>query len=410
LLDQLHEQEVAARLPPVAAEDFPMSATKTIKKHHSLSLRRMLGFGKSSKKLDISFASAVETKTLTEEVYGGRITSTCVCSHCQSESSTSESFTDLTLAFPDDSAAPGTKSAAGDSRFVVGSHTLPGGRTHPYADHNENVFATIHAAGKTVFLPSMFEQLLKPERLVGSNQYRCSRCESLRDGERRVSITSAPMCLVLTLLRFAFNAKTGSNDKICTDVSYPLTLLVPVVPQIDACGGSPADGSVRSTSKLPPPAPPAVQYVQYGLTGVVIHAGLTSEGGHYYCYARHSRTPSERHGADFAQLSDRGPAATGVVGSDQDSFTDEWYMFNDEHVTSSSFADIRTLAAQFPRDTAYVLFYCRVDRESAGKGTLKERSSSAAGEQLQPHLAALVDEDNAAYQKVRSNFCTARWL
>jgi len=232
----------------------------------------------------------------------------------------------------------------------------------------------------------MFEQFLKPEQLHGNNSYRCDKCECLRNGERRVCIVAAPSCLVLTLLRFAYNAKTGCNEKVFTNVDYPLTLFVPVS----------ADSSGSGTLKKTSSKTSLLQYVQYGLCGVIVHSGTSSDGGHYYSYARPCRVSK----SGVPSLKSLTSLDGMVYCCDDDCFSDEWNLFNDERVSTSSFTDIRNLTMDYPKDTAYVLFYRRVEDELHDVKSTHSDRSLVNTESMRPDLITLVEEDNAVYQKV----------
>ncbi|XP_055971812.1 ubiquitin carboxyl-terminal hydrolase 35 [Sorex fumeus] len=148
----------------------------------------------------------------------------------------------------------------------------------------------------------LLNYFLCPERLTAENRYFCEPCASLQDAERAVELSRGPRYLVLTLLRFAFDPRTRRRRKILDDVALPLLLRLPL-----------AGGSARA----------------YDLCAVVVHSGLSSESGHYYCYAR-----------DGAPR----PAP-------------QWFLFNDTRVSFSSFESVSNVTSFFPKDTAYVLLY-----------------------------------------------------
>uniref|UniRef100_H0W830 Ubiquitin carboxyl-terminal hydrolase n=1 Tax=Cavia porcellus TaxID=10141 RepID=H0W830_CAVPO len=100
---------------------------------------------------------------------------------------------------------------------------------------------------------------LSPERLTAENRYYCESCASLQDAERVVELSQGPRYLILTLLRFSFDLRTMRRRKILDDVTIPLLLRLPL-----------AGGRGQA----------------YDLCSVVVHSGVSSESGHYYCYAR----------------------------------------------------------------------------------------------------------------------------
>ena len=325
--------------------------------------------------------------TLVERTFGGKIVSSYVCLQCRTESSKSETFTDLALAFPEESGSDennlSVAQVSDPSRRSNGARLLPGGSAtetvSPAPTEDGASSPTLPAAVKSVSLESLLEHFLRPERLVGSNQYQCSKCGGLRDGERRTMITYAPPCLVLPLLRFAYDPQTGQHNKICTDVSCPLTLHVPV----SATAGSGGETQNRKTSKS------GSHHVDYTLASVIVHSGLSSDGGHYYCYARQPECEAQR------------PARQGrgrkADKEKPEASTRPWFMFNDNRVMYSSYDAIRTLTQTFARDTAYVLFYRRIESDG-GKG---QRSRASLNEKIVPSsLQRAVEEDNRVYREV----------
>ncbi|XP_049636214.1 ubiquitin carboxyl-terminal hydrolase 35 [Suncus etruscus] len=193
----------------------------------------------------------------------------------------------------------------------------------------------------------LLNYFLCPEKLTNDNRYFCEPCASLQDAERAVELSRGPRYLILTLLRFAFDLRTRRRRKILDDVSLPLLLRLPL-----------AGGDARA----------------YDLCSVVVHSGLSSESGHYYCYAR-----------DGAPR----PAP-------------QWYLFNDTRVSFSSFESVSNVTSFFPKDTAYVLFYRQRpppdgdgdgDAEGPGPGTPRARAEPA----LHRDLMEAISRDNALY-------------
>lgn len=115
---------------------------------------------------------------------------------------------------------------------------------------------------------------------------------------------------------------------------------------------------------------------RYALYGVVVHSGFSSEGGHYYCYARSS---------SLAGLTED------VRGRYQD--MGGWYNFNDERVTGTTFEKITNLTRTFSRDTAYQLFYKKVSDSVSLDVPLVEDFKS-----LRLDLRETVEQDNLQYR------------
>ncbi|XP_051677994.2 ubiquitin carboxyl-terminal hydrolase 35 isoform X1 [Oryctolagus cuniculus] len=189
---------------------------------------------------------------------------------------------------------------------------------------------------------------LSPERLTAENRYRCESCASLQDAEKVVELSQGPRYLILTLLRFSFDLRTMRRRKILDDVAIPLLLRLPL-----------AGGRGQA----------------YDLCSVVVHSGVSSESGHYYCYAREGAAR---------------PAA-----ADRPEPENQWYLFNDTRVSFSSFESVSNVTSFFPKDTAYVLFY----RQRPGDGPAAEPGSPRvrAEPTLHKDLMEAISKDNILY-------------
>ena len=205
--------------------------------------------------------------SIVEHVFGGKLETTYQCSHCHQVSRHQENFTDLNLAFPDENGAAESKPRIQD----------------------------------------LLDHYLSPEKLEGENQYRCDRCSALRDAVKRTQILRAPSHLMCTLMRFNYDRTLNRKSKVCHDVRYEMGLTLPL------CSD---------------PSSAANNQDSYSLYAVVVHSGYSSDGGHYYTYAR---------------IPEAQP--------------DVWYVFNDSKVSYTSFDNFVKLSDRFPVDTAYVLFY-----------------------------------------------------
>ncbi len=185
-------------------------------------------------------------------------------------------FTDLPLAFQDHEEP---RVATRQSERNAQKSTAP---TNGSNSNSQNKQEQEKENGDSITLEEMLSYYLKPERLEGNNKYHCEKCGSLQDGERLHKIVDTPEYLIITLLRFSFSARTQRRSKILTDVKYPRTLYVPVVGL-----GRSASSMKRSRPSRSPLSNMTTQE-RYGLCSVVVHSGLSSDCGHYYCYARHS--------------------------------------------------------------------------------------------------------------------------
>ena len=247
--------------------------------------------------------------TLAERAFGGRMRNTYACLTCGGESARTEPFTDIPLAFP----------AADDA--------TPAADAPPAADR--------------LSVDALLAHYFATERLVGGNQYACGRCGRLRDATRTPALVRAPRCLVISLLRFSYCAATRRREKVLRDVRCPRRLGLPLLAPGGGGGATVAD---------------------YALTAVVVHAGTSSDAGHYYTHAR---------GMDAA---------------------DDWALFNDSRVTPSSYDAFSRLTDRFARDTAYVLVYTRADVLPP---------EGATDRPLGAELRAAVERDNRLHHQVR---------
>lgn len=205
---------------------------------------------------------------------------------------------------------------------------------------------------------------LSPERLMAENCYYCESCASLQEAEKVVELSQGPRYLILTLLRFSFDLRTMRRRKILDDVAIPLLLRLPL-----------AGGLGQA----------------YDLCSVVVHSGVSSESGHYYCYAREGvARPAPSLGA-----------------ADRPEPEHQWYLFNDTRVSFSSFESVSNVTSFFPKDTAYVLFY----RQRPGEGPEAELGSPRAWTEptLHKDLMEAISKDNILFLQVSRAVGTSDW-
>jgi len=104
---------------------------------------------------------------------------------------------------------------------------------------------------------------------------------------------------------------------------------------------------------------------RFKLSSVVVHSGMSAESGHYYCYAKQSEDTNGH-----------------------------WCLFNDNHVSLTTFQSLNNLSDKFSRDTAYVLFYARANNQF---------SNEDDRELIDRHLRRKIEDDNLAFEKVGSS-------
>ncbi|KAG6549829.1 hypothetical protein Mapa_008810 [Marchantia paleacea] len=133
-----------------------------------------------------------------------------------------------------------------------------------------------------------------PEVLDGDNKYHCSKCKKPTTARKQLSVFKAPTVLVIQLKRFE-NIYGGKIDRhVAFDERLGLA------------------GHMCRNSKDARP--------EYMLYGVVVHAGHSQDGGHYYAYVKEPRG--------------------------------KWYCCNDASVYPVNPDNVRA-------DKAYILFYVR---------------------------------------------------
>ncbi|XP_043203123.1 uncharacterized protein LOC122371098 [Amphibalanus amphitrite] len=280
---------------------------------------------------------------LVRRLLTGRAETTFTCLMCGGASRHENSVTDLHLALPESVTRSLTAAAAG----AGGAETAPafgpaprpvGWRGTPPTDNQTEIELTVS---------QLLLDYLTPERLCGDNQYYCTKCTGLRDAERQLRLLSPPANLVVSLMRFAVDRRTGARRKVLTPVELTEWLTVPL-----------ATG------------PPA----QYRLYAVIVHAGHSLDAGHYFSFCRAS-------------------GGGGIDGMDDTG----WWRLDD---TSAVPVPAATALGRPRRSTeaAYTLLYRLTDAAVAGAaGGL---SALAA---LPGPLRAAVERDNAVFRRERQS-------
>ncbi|KAJ3315883.1 hypothetical protein HDV04_000090 [Boothiomyces sp. JEL0838] len=162
---------------------------------------------------------------------------------------------------------------------------------------------------------SIEQALLKytaPEYLVKDNQYKCEKCNKLRDAEKRITIHESPEILTLQLKRFGY--RPGS--KVTRHIKFPEKLVL-----------DPYLSESKVTGKK----------LEYELYGVLMHSGHSTNSGHYFSFVKHT------NGC--------------------------WYKMNDEEVHP---VNVQTVLSQ----CAYMLFYHRIGGKKTSSHKNGEKSPS----------------------------------
>ncbi|XP_019718132.1 ubiquitin carboxyl-terminal hydrolase 38 [Hippocampus comes] len=406
LLDRLHEEEKIIQVLESAKPSVPTDAVDSNSKDASTatSLEEREA---SSPKVDDN-----DRRTLIERTFGGKLVTGIRCTHCDCVSEKEEPFTDLSLAFcPSRDASKSDESKSDESKVCQGSvnggsETLMPG-TNDQASH---AHAIPESNEPPLSVPDLVDYFLAPEILDQENAYFCGKCCSLRRAERTLKVMSAPEYLILTLLRFAYDAKCHVRRKILDNVTIPPHLRLPVhrpsmpsPPPPPASSPPPVDSSESSENlakKLKPSRrDEEVQSVRYVLSSVVMHSGVSSESGHYYSYgcdnAAQGDATCPKEDLNQGEQVREGPSgqAGGAVPPS------DWLLFNDSRVTFASFQSVQNITSRFPKDTAYVLMYRKqeVVGQDAIKGPATSGTRQSAEPPLQKELLDAIIKDNKLY-------------
>jgi ubiquitin C-terminal hydrolase len=161
------------------------------------------------------------------------------------------------------------------------------------------------------------------EYLKGDDQYKCEKCNTLVGASKQIQLYDVPEVMTLQLKRFDFVSLLGG--KISKHIGFQETLNLAEFVGEDAM---PQSQKVRATFRL---------------YGVLVHAGNTTQYGHYYCYVK-----------------DR----TGI-----------WYKMDDSSVMRVQWQTVQ-------QDTAYMLFYHNEAGQLLGKqprGVARSEAGNMAG-------------------------------
>ncbi|XP_076831047.1 ubiquitin carboxyl-terminal hydrolase 38 [Brachyhypopomus gauderio] len=438
LLDRLHEEERTIR------------ALQTAKSKPHLSNS---GTAEDSLAQDVTDTSPhfhpehadveCDGQTLVERMFGGRLSTGIRCLHCHSLSEKEEPFTDLALAFcPSGPRArtsadqPGGQGAVNGGGEGSEGPARDGARPGPERPGPEQP-----GAEPALFLADLVEYFLAPEVLEEENCYFCERCGSLQRAERTMRVVVAPEYLILTLLRFSYDATCHVRRKILDNVGIPMGMGLPVHRLHPPPGSTPSSSTPLSSSSSPVrvDSPEAgenlakklkpsqkeeeeeedgftdcrreggeggeesgLQLVPYTLSSVVMHSGMSSESGHYYSYGRNVSGTDSNAATSLSHNSSR---LSGGVAPSQDVLncggqnSRDWFLFNDSRVTFTNFQSVQNVTSRFPKDTAYVLIYRKQEADGqpgAPRGTVN--SSRFNGEPpLHKDLMDAITKDNKLF-------------
>ncbi|KAM9769596.1 ubiquitin carboxyl-terminal hydrolase 38 [Menidia menidia] len=392
-------------------------------------------------------------RTLIEKMFGGKLITGIRCMQCNCISEKEEPFTDLSLAFCPSASSHNSPKVQGPAEEpkVLCQGSVNGGSEAPESGPASSLASNVHhelRANETpLSVPDLVNYFLAPEILDEDNAYFCEKCSSLQRAERTMKVVSAPEYLILTLLRFSYDAKCHIRRKILDNVTIPAVLRLPAhAPSAPSHWSSATSSplqvdSPESSENLAKKLKPSqkdeedekevrideaeetnregempVQSVPYVLSSLVMHSGLSSESGHYYTYGRNiSGADGTQHPANHSPIKDdlgTGQADCGLCtcsalpaqpnqGDTPPNSVQEakdWLLFNDSRVTFASFQSVQNITNRFPKDTAYVLMYRK--QEVPGQnlnGGLVNGMRLTAEPPLQKELLDAIIKDNKLY-------------
>uniref|UniRef100_A0A3Q3MEX2 Ubiquitin carboxyl-terminal hydrolase n=1 Tax=Mastacembelus armatus TaxID=205130 RepID=A0A3Q3MEX2_9TELE len=336
--------------------------------------------------LESSSLTPAETKlgddqrTLIEKMFGGKLITGIRCMHCNCISEKEEPFTDLSLAFCPFATTqdnPQPERPLEEPKVLCqgsvngGSEILEPGSAKALASNVDLMQVTNEPH---LSVPDLVNYFLAPEILDGENAYFCEKCSSLERAEKTMKVVSAPEYLILTLLRFSYDAKCHVRRKILDNVTIPPFMRLP---------------TNRGGEML-------VQSVPYVLSSVVMHSGISSESGHYYSYGRNING-AECSLSTCSALSL--PPEQGHTSPNSGHEARDWLLFNDSRVTFTSFQSVQNITNRFPKDTAYVLMYRKQELpgENINGGLMANGMRLCAEPPLQKELLDAIIKDNKLY-------------
>uniref|UniRef100_A0A8C2WXT1 Ubiquitin specific peptidase 38 n=1 Tax=Cyclopterus lumpus TaxID=8103 RepID=A0A8C2WXT1_CYCLU len=419
LLDRLHEEEKTLQvLESVKPKVPPPVDTKSKDPTGRTSPEN----GEESSLTPAEIKPENDGRTLIERAFGGKLITGIRCMQCNCISEKEEPFTDLSLAFCP-SASQGSSQPEGPSEEpkVLCQGSVNGGSEIPEPGSAKAQASNVHFVPVTneppLSVPDLVNYFLAPEILDEENAYFCEKCSSLQRAERTMKVVSAPEYLILTLLRFSYDAKCHVRRKILDNVTIPplmrLPVHAPLMPsQCSSCTSSPLqvdspESSENLAKKLKPSQKDEEEEekerisVPYVLSSVVMHSGISSESGHYYSYGHNI------NGADGAQhpcslstcsaLSIAPVQGNTLPNSGQEA--KDWLLFNDSRVTFTSFQSVQNITNRFPKDTAYVLMYRKQELPgpNINGGLLANGMKLSVEPPLQKELLDAIIKDNKLY-------------
>jgi ubiquitin carboxyl-terminal hydrolase 35/38 len=315
--------------------------------------------------------------SLVQKVFGGKLQTTYECCNCKSISLHKECFTDLHLAFPDKEAAVETRTSERQAAKKAEAEVV-------VAENGSE-------KAEPLTMQKMVTSCLKSEVLQGDNQYHCDHCGNLQDAVKTMKIIEGPEYLMTTLMRFQYDRVQNRKTKVFTDIKYELNLTLPTYGHLGKdFVVADEDDEDGDTTIVEDDVNEVIvdeidaKNVQYSLYAIVVHSGYSSDGGHYYTYAREPMAYND----------------TDVEAHNKNS---TWYIFNDSKVSFSTFDSFVNISKKLPRDTAYLLFYQKVKQPQEPPQPQIVSLSS----EMRTELKKSVEHDNASFSREKERSSTS---
>ncbi|XP_073698360.1 ubiquitin carboxyl-terminal hydrolase 38 [Garra rufa] len=441
LLDRLHEEEKTLSALQVTSPKPEPATTSAETLHNAVSQP----VADTPSHPDPVVAEG-DGRTLVERMFGGRLSTAIRCLQCHSLSEKEEPFTDLSLAFcPSMSKCHGpTEEHKSSSAVGPCQGAVNGGSESSEASVKEGAGTRMErpVVEPTLSVPDLVDYFLAPEILENENCYFCERCASLQRAEKVMRVVTAPEYLILTLLRFSYDATCHVRRKILDNVGIPVHMSLPLRQHGIS---SPSSSSTASTSESPESGENLAKKlkpsqkedgmmenrtdsetndsdletlsVPYVLSSVVVHSGMSSESGHYYSYGRNvSNTdgyvahpcPKTLESSSLSESSTASPEEMGRA----DHKSTDWFLFNDSRVTFTNFESLQNVTGRFPKDTAYVLIYRKqeVSGQPSNSGPVVNGSRLSGEPPLQKELMDAITKDNKLFLQEQELNARARAL
>ncbi|KAI2668388.1 Ubiquitin carboxyl-terminal hydrolase 38 [Labeo rohita] len=441
LLDRLHEEEKTLLALQVTSPkpETPTTSAETL--HNAVSQPVA-----DTPPHPDPVAAKGDGHTLVERMFGGRLSTAIRCLQCHSLSEKEEPFTDLSLAF-----CPSMSKCHGPNEEHKSSSTVGpcqgavnGGSESSEGSVKEGAGTRMErpVVEPTLSVPDLVDYFLAPEILENENCYFCERCASLQRAEKVMHVVTAPEYLILTLLRFSYDATCHVRRKILDNVGIPLHMSLPLRQHGISASLSSSTAATSSSSDSPESGENLAKKlkpsqkedgmtengtnsetndsdletlsVPYVLSSVVVHSGMSSESGHYYSYGRNVSSTDGYVASPCPKTQESSESSTASqeeMGCADQKSTD-WFLFNDSRVTFTNFESLQNVTGRFPKDTAYVLIYRKqeVSGQPSNSGPVVNGSRLSGEPPLQKELMDAITKDNKLFLQEQELNARARAL